>query len=805
MTANIPDDPWPESLSVLEEIDPACDRFEQAWRAGQNPRIEEYVEEASERARPGLLRALLRVEIACRLERHETILSSDYTRRFPRQAGLIESLLAVRQSTEQSGELTHAGRYRLEGLIASGGMGDVYRAHDPDFHRPLAVKVLRNEFKDRPDMVKRFLGEAKLTGQLQHPGVPPVHEIGTLSDGRPFMAMKLIKGRTLEALLPKRENPAERLQSYMTVFKQVCQTLAFAHSQGVIHRDLKPANIMVGAHGEVQVMDWGLAKSRRSGDRIGVPKPETSTTAQAHLNTVVGLTKPGAVMGSFVYMPPEQARGEVDRLDERSDVFSIGAILCVILTGQPPYRARSAEQLLQQAKNADLAEALAGLDTCGADEVLVTLAKACLATDMAKRPLDASAVVTVVTAYQAGLQERLHRFELEREAARVRTHEEKKRRRVTLVMAVAIAVIVVVMPVGALVSAIWWETARGEAQTELAGLKNERDEAVAELAGLKNERDEAVAELARSTDEIASLQQEIRKLYRAIVVPADPTSPAAPVQEASEQAAPAAPDRFQKEYDALQGTWVLVRGEGNFWWKGLRWIIEGKHIKADHTASKFEMPYKVDPGQRPKTIDFSFASTNLLAIYELEGQVLRICGVWGSPQQRPTEFKAEAGGPALLMVFRRFNDKERPLLKKAEDLQDLREQLSKIQKELNGERGFLREGIPNLSRWEYTPEQVSLNRMECTKRIAWLEEAEVQIERLLLDFELSRPLPKAPKPAPPPPSPEDQASGLLRVAKIFHDAGDSDRAKKKYKEIVNKFPETKAAEEARELLKKLGE
>src|SRR5262249_15694955 len=248
----------------------------------------------------------------------------------------IESLLAVDQSTEQSRELTHAGRYRLEGLIASGGMGDVYRAHDPDFHRPLAVKVLRKKFQNRPDMVKRFFGEAKLPGQLQHPGVPPVHEIGTLSDGRPFMAMKLIKGRTLEELLPKRENPAERLQTYMTVFKQVCQTLAFAHSQGVIHRDLKPANIMVGAHGEVQVMDWGLGKARRGGDPIGVPKPETSTIGQAQLDTLVGLTKPGAVMGSFAYMPPEQARGEVDRLDERSDVFSLGAILCVILTGRPP-------------------------------------------------------------------------------------------------------------------------------------------------------------------------------------------------------------------------------------------------------------------------------------------------------------------------------------------------------------------------------------------------------------------------------------------------------------------------------------
>jgi serine/threonine protein kinase len=132
-----------------------------------------------------------------------------------------------------------------------------------DFRRPLAVKILKEEYKDRPDMAARFLDEAKITGQLQHPGVPPVHEIGTLPDNRPFLAMKLIKGRTLGELLPKRGNPADRLQAYVTIFRQVCQTLAFAHSHGVIHRDLKPANIMVGAFGEVQVMDWGLAKLRR--------------------------------------------------------------------------------------------------------------------------------------------------------------------------------------------------------------------------------------------------------------------------------------------------------------------------------------------------------------------------------------------------------------------------------------------------------------------------------------------------------------------------------------------------------------
>jgi uncharacterized protein (TIGR03067 family) len=580
----------------------------------------------------------------------------------------------------------------------------------------------------------------------------------------------------------------------MTVFKQVCQTLAFAHSQGVIHRDLKPANIMVGAHGEVQVMDWGLAKARRSGDRIGVPKPETSTTGQAQLDTVVGLTKPGAVMGSFAYMPPEQARGEVDRLDERSDVFSLGAILCVILTGQPPYRARSAEQLLQQAKNADLAEALAGLDTCGADEVLVTLAKACLATDMAKRPLDASAVVTVVTAYQAGLQERLHRFELEREAARVRTHEEKKRRRVTLVMVLAIAVIVVVIPIGAIVPLLW-KSKLVAAYDAMAQLEDEK----AELVQINQDLNDT---LSRRPDTIVATDKPTPSVHTVWVRPMPPGfspnqgpppaaggstgggfaggSPTSPDQKPSEQPAPA---RFQKEYDALQGTWILVSGDGTLD-KGPnqgRLIIKDNHITLNVPVIGIELEstYKVDPGHHPKAIDLGSDGNDWLGIYELEGQVLRICG---AARQRPTEFKAEADWSfTLLMVFRRVNEMELPVLRKAEDLQDRREQLSKIQKELDGEKAFLQFGIEQLSGWKYTPDQVRMNRMECRHRIDWLEEAKRQIEQSLRP----EPGPKPPKPPPkPPPSPEDRASGLLRVAKLHHAGGDIARAKEKYKESL---------------------
>src|SRR5262249_49638115 len=153
---------------------------------------------------------------------------------------------------------------------------------------------------------RRFLDETRLTGRLQHPGIPPVHEQGTLDDGRPYFTMKLIRGRTLDTLLKERASPLDDLPRFVTIFGQVCQTVAYAHSQGVIHPDLKPHNIMVGAFGEVQVMDWGLAKvlaSDNVADADTVPGEDDVSHTQA-----------GQALGTPAYMPPEQARGEQETL-----------------------------------------------------------------------------------------------------------------------------------------------------------------------------------------------------------------------------------------------------------------------------------------------------------------------------------------------------------------------------------------------------------------------------------------------------------------------------------------------------------
>ncbi len=330
-------------------------------------------------------------------------------------------------------EAGDAGRYQLLGEIARGGMGIVLKGRDVDVGRDVAVKVLLEKHRENPEMVRRFVEEAQIAGQLQHPGIVPVYELGRLPDARLYIAMKLIRGRTLAALLDGRTDPGEDRPRFLAAFEQVCQTMAYAHSCGVIHRDLKPSNVMVGSFGEVQVMDWGLAKVI---DRGGVADEERSRRSQAdadHVRTLrTGSTadesRAGSVLGTPSYMAPEQARGQIDTLDERADVFGLGAILCEILTGLPPYAAPSGDENYRKAARADLSEAMVRLDACGAEPELIALAKSCLATAPRDRPRDAGVVVAALSSYLAGVQNRLKVAELARARAESKAAEERKRR-----------------------------------------------------------------------------------------------------------------------------------------------------------------------------------------------------------------------------------------------------------------------------------------------------------------------------------------------------------------------------------------
>ncbi len=332
----------------------------------------------------------------------------------------------------------HPARYEILGEIDRGGMGAVLRGRDRDLGRELAIKVLLKQHKDRPEVVRRFVEEAQIGGQLQHPGVVPVYDLGTLADYRPFFAMKLVKGKDLADLLRERQSPADELPRMLSIFESVCQTMAYAHARGVIHRDLKPSNVMVGAFGEVQVMDWGLAKvlPRTAEAAEGEPaQPRATVIETARSRSGLDATVAGSLLGTPAYMSPEQARGEVDRVDERVDVFALGAILCKILTGQPPYVGASNEDLIQKAAAAQLADALSRLEGCGGDPELIALAKRCLAPAREARPRDAQQVAAAVTAYLNGVAEKLKRAELARVEAQARAEEERKRRRLTIGLA----------------------------------------------------------------------------------------------------------------------------------------------------------------------------------------------------------------------------------------------------------------------------------------------------------------------------------------------------------------------------------
>jgi serine/threonine-protein kinase len=339
-------------------------------------------------------------------------------------------------------------RYQLQGEIARGGMGAVLRGRDVDLGRDLAVKVLLEKHAHRPEVARRFIEEAQIGGQLQHPGVVPVYDIGRFGD-RPFFTMKLVKGQTLQALLGERADPSTDRPRFLAIALQVAQTLAYAHAKGVIHRDLKPANVMVGAFGEVQVMDWGLAKVLHEGGTDDGQKASRqhqhddgilirtarSSGSTGHFGTD---TEAGSLLGTPAYMPPEQANGDVANLDRRADVFGLGAILCEILTGKPPYVGRSNDEVRRKAANSDLADARARLDGCGADPELIVLTSACLSPEAIDRPKDAQAVAEGLTAYLDGVQERLHQAELAEIEAKAKAIEEVKRRRLTLALAATV-------------------------------------------------------------------------------------------------------------------------------------------------------------------------------------------------------------------------------------------------------------------------------------------------------------------------------------------------------------------------------
>ncbi len=223
--------------------------------------------------------------------------------------------------------------YADRGEVARGGMGSVRRAWDEDLAREVAVKIVAPRLAEEASALQRFVDEARITGQLDHPNIVPVHRLGTLPNGSPCLVMKLVQGSTLKAWLASQPPPPwapAQLDTMLAVFLKVCDAVAFAHSRGIVHRDLKPENIMVGSFGQVYVMDWGIAlQLGREGEDASVHQRSP--------------------MGTPVYMAPEQALRLERDIDQRTDVFLLGAVLYEMLTGVAPHRGPNLVAVLYRA------------------------------------------------------------------------------------------------------------------------------------------------------------------------------------------------------------------------------------------------------------------------------------------------------------------------------------------------------------------------------------------------------------------------------------------------------------------------
>ncbi|MCR9245092.1 MAG: tetratricopeptide repeat protein [bacterium] len=379
------------------------------------------------------------------------------------------------------------GKYVIQGELGRGGVGAVHKGHDQDLGRDVAMKFLHDKYRDAPEILHRFVEEAQIGGQLQHPGIVPVYDLG-MSNGKPFFAMKLVKGETLAKKLLDAEATSGARRKLLTVFEDICQTMAYAHARGVVHRDLKPSNIMIGSFGEVQVVDWGMGKVLQQGgvadERRAAEQQESASVVETVRSSGHGTQSVmGSVMGTPAYMPPEQARGDVAAMDERSDVFALGAILCEILTGSPPYTGAQ-DELIAMAAMARLDDANQRLSACDAEPELIDLAKTCLMPAPAARPRSAQEIATAIQEHLAALESRVHDARVEAAEATVRAAALRRTQRLG-------AALIGVFIIGLATTLWFWHQsglATERAETELARAVETKQLLIGMLEGITPEQ-----------------------------------------------------------------------------------------------------------------------------------------------------------------------------------------------------------------------------------------------------------------------------------------------------------------------------